>query len=639
VMSEEVDDPESTDIAETAEDAGAKLLQGLFKSCGITKVICIDDMADPESRSAEDEMELFLTRVSSGSYSMDELKAAPFVRDRMTELGEQGTEGDMRQALEEDLRANPPSEADSSQLSEYFDDSTDYMELFRRHLEPSVECAQISPGDWRKDRDTYVGGSGLLILFDIFFNGAREGDQLAVDLAGELVRDNREDIWTGVLSHKGEDPVAEWQKIVNAGGGDGEGPLPDQVALRVLWMSKGVLGDAKELFEAMCIILTSPALCMILESSAKHLRSEVENVIKQTESLNKLDLYRAMLHSQSQDDRFEPAILIRLWVGQAGKLATLRGSDDIDQQDIMKAVRAVSASVQALDTAPRHDVAQIERHQYYHSYEELMARCLPLEPGDIFALVSDASLAERAAGGDNSAWQEVVRGIPEAKQFVLLAQGCDLSIRTDGVRRIKTRLLTAARIKMVDEVGGHPGLGFPAGQRDSEAATRWFCLPLLGEMDDGMSDAFVDLRARMEFPIEALDACVFNEFGIASIGEKDPTPKTSTPNLAKYHSKLKAKIKSYRSLLDPVKADRRSDLLTALAWGVVNVASADRTAQMNAESDRITWGLIRVARVTEPYRSALVTAAALDEARPAFDALVGIPEGLRNRGQLTRDNA
>jgi len=611
--------PEISPVSVDTEILEPGSVRDLLKSADIGRVVFIDDNFNFFSDSPE----LILQGIRSGVIETDMLKQASELIEEITEMGDlTDFDSDQRAILAEALEGKELSGETIALLSSQNDS---YLVMVGQLLGPDIKCLGLSPEEWREQRSQILAfPENQFIFFDVFFGDLRQGDALAADLVKEIVEQDRHDIWCGVLSHVTEQPVDQWVLLRESHG------LSNIQAARMFWISKTTLNNPDELFLGLSIMLIAPALVTLQDLAGEGLASQIDTVIAETKQFDALMMYSALFSSQFEEGVFEPAVLIRLWTAKASKKAMMDLAANDASLAMATRLRLVAETPMTVDDSACMAVVELQRHEFYYSYDDLRNRCFQVEPGDVFAFVKVDDVERLFDDTDDAALHDLNNVIidPATRHFVLIAQGCDVMVRSDGERRVSNRYFDGASLKRAESSGGRPGLRVndaAVGEHGDGATT--FCLPIFHV--DGR-DGLVDLRNPYQIPIEALDACVFNEFGVASISQSDKSPASAMPGQIRRHAALKNSALKIRDVAGSHKKDKRPKLVRAIAWGIAGTDGPDVFDARMSESDneRLSWGIVRVGRVTEPYRSALVLAFELHKARPAFDALVVTKQSL-----------
>lgn len=125
--------------------------------------------------------------------------------------------------------------------------------------------------------------------------------------------------------------------------------------------------------------------------------------------------------------------------------------------------------------SPPSSAWALQRDELYEPYDHINKNYLPLELGDVFERV----------------------GVNDAKQYILLAQPCDLMVRNDGKKRHpELDRVPIAEIVCTDD---QPAYSEELSYFDELPTKKWY----------------VKLKRIHFVRLDVLDLCVFNQDGIA----------------------------------------------------------------------------------------------------------------------------
>ncbi|MFG3025185.1 hypothetical protein ACGFZQ_42955 [Streptomyces sp. NPDC048254] len=491
----------------------------------------------------------------------------------------------------------------------------DAASTLRELLARPSEYLTLTLQQWRERRsDLLADGKSTLVLFDRDFS--REG---AATDAGEgeverLLAQAPSNWRIGLLTHTVSNSDAEVTTWRN---------LSDKFqasSSRFLVIGKARLSQAPKEFPRMLkLTLLAPAL----EQMQHHVHEAVQEVWTQAhEHARGIDPYTleaALTGDRIRDGAWGPETLLRVTSAftQDSVRAKLRANLQVHESSTL----ITSLSRVKLPEIPdrdrvRQELAQIERLEYYDSPEHLNELFFPIEAGDIFALEQFETTPgefEKADSVDSAteAGQAPTPARSDPTQYlILLAQPCDLAIRAKGQRSNDLAYVRVAPLKPpTDRVISQPG---------GSSATA-FDLPFF-DKDTG---AGVEVRLSQQriVPLVALDMCAFNSDGCARMGVGQHVSHHVLPNWQKRFTILqkvvRKAVQQYSGMQPHSIPEGGAEALTRALTGTG--AWPDLSSLISVRENTIHYGIRRVTRLREPYRSALLSRMAQREARDAFD--------------------
>ena len=318
------------------------------------------------------------------------------------------------------------------------------------------------------------------------------------------------------------------------------------------------------------------AVWSVFKESVDAARAEVEH-------LSVLDFDRIVFGSSRREGAWELDTLLRVFSilmrrssraklyqndGISGAFAEARRVSNMPEE-IASAFRDESSSIEAL---------RIHRFETYESADGLNRYYVPIELGDIFEKVSNG------------------------KRYILLAQSCDLMVRSDGRRAYDDKL---ARTGALAQILVDPG--------SDTVKESWGELPFY---DEGTGrTAFVDFAKVHQVQLAALDLCALCIDGVARIKVDAECPELLIEPWKERYKRLcrffNAAIERYGELSNK----RVGNELRKLA---LPVASATVPVAATVEGKTVQYDLKRVMRLKSPWSGALLTSFAQFQSRAAF---------------------
>lgn len=597
----------------------------LLRHSGIARVICVDDCYAPASRSVDE----VSAALKANLLTSEDKAAIANAFAGLTQLAEPELPialavsllEDNWQSLEEaqqveimavvDARLEPAASTSNGSPAQDSGAASRLRELLAR---PDAYLT-LSLQEWRaRKADLLADRKSTLVLFDRDFT--REG---AAEDAGEnevegLLADAPSDWRIGLLTHTVIDSDAEvetWRTLSDKS---------EFNSSRFLVIAKGRLAQNPQEFPRMLkLTLLAPAL----EEMQQQVHEAVQEAWKQAhEHARMIDPYTleaALTGDRTRDGAWGPETLLRVTTAftQDKIRAKLRANAEVHRSSsLVTSLNNVKlAAIPDLDRV-RQELAQIERLEYYDSYEHLNGLYFPIEAGDIFVLqqlnavssnIVNPSPVEPAPSED----QPLMRADAKTRDYlILLAQPCDLAIRSKGERSydlsyVRVAPLTPPRDRVISQPGGNSPTAFD--------------LPFFHQ--EGGVGMEVRLSRQQIVPLTALDMCAFNQDGCARLRADQSVPDHVLPNWQKRFTKLQKWVRDTVKQYAEMQSDNISGpTVEVLTRALTGTGAWPRlTSRILVSEGAVDYGIRRVTRLREPYRSALLSRMAQREARDAFD--------------------
>ncbi|WP_406074763.1 hypothetical protein [Streptomyces virginiae] len=486
----------------------------------------------------------------------------------------------------------------------------------RELLADSREFLTLSLSEWSKRRSGLLGdGKSTLILFDRDFS--REG---ASQNAGEeqialLLNDAPLSWRIGLLTHTVSEDDAEievWKSLSKKFKADSS---------RFLVIAKGRLSVSAEGFPRMLkLTLLAPALERLQESLAVAVNGTWSDAIEKVGAIDPYTLEAALNGDRLTDGTWGPETLLRIATAftQDSVRAKLRADGQVhSSSQIVTSLSQVRLPSASNPDRVRQELSEIERLEYFETASHLTELHFPLEAGDVFAFqkfVEKPHKFEQAGHLKRGAAEKTPRALTRSgaeHHMILLAQPCDLAVRADGKRGNELAFVRLAPLKNPTKgrVITHPGGG---------AATS-FDLPFFFAESGGGVE--VKLSQQQYVPLTALDMCVLSDTGDGVMSAEQSMPAHVLPNWQNRFKILRSwvakQVDAYKAMEPHGMPGKAADHITAALTGTV--ASPKLESLISVSSSSIFYGVRRVGRLREPYRSALLSRMAQRDSRDAFD--------------------
>ncbi|MEV8373629.1 hypothetical protein AB0P21_12870 [Kribbella sp. NPDC056861] len=470
-------------------------------------------------------------------------------------------------------------------------------DLFEEH----VTYLRLSLTEWRTTGQALLDdGERTLLLFDRSFEreggSATAGDDL---VRGILNRDDLQHVYVGLLTHTAKDTGRE----ANIAAEISEGSNPSRP---VIVVAKRRLSD-ESFPEALRLVLFAAEL----EAFRKHaITSLTEASTAGTRVLEEVDKYLllASFEAARHEGAYEADFALRMANAfvRRSLTAALRDEQFIDNV-LIKLRNAAGIKLYFEGRSAPDEVFEISWQEKFDDSDYLTKNTLPVEVGDVFK-------ARDMFGNGKS------RGAP--RFYILLAQACDLSVRSDGKRGNDLNRVVITEIRRASQ---DPETGSYRALKTNQANIG----PLLR---DSSAPWRVFFTQQIEVPILALDATVAGPGGRALLSQDGPPPKTFSASWLQRRVRMQKEAKSlidrYRAmectLTAPEKPSADFDSakrhILAAVLGTATKHAEGLSAKVDVDQGIIEYGIERVARVSEATARGLLSLLLQHQSRPAFES-------------------
>lgn len=452
--------------------------------------------------------------------------------------------------------------------------------LFDRDLRHATDF--IKEQEARRGRA--VDGVGLLIE--------------AFDTYGQSGGEPNDDAIFGLFSHTFtlEDELPKWREIARDEGFDQDNflPLSKQRQREVMWLAKGLQMMALNMF------------CARLKRSAVHCLTEAHE--KACEKVKTMEVYNfdeMVLRSSEVEGAWEADAIFRLFQiyhRDGARAAILQPEIALVFNDDVADARAISRNRVGDDVHPPEQLWELRHQELYLSGDLLNPFHAPLRSGDVF---------------------RVKRPGRTTRPYLLLAQPCDLAVRTNGTRSARTVTLLqiekkgletfeALRSRLLRERG--------YDLLDSCGLVHYF---------EGGKDCvgLIKFKESLSLRVEVLDLAVLSADGACSVNVGVPPPcppQFSVPWQNRYDSLIPffreehARLDALRTSLGAVRKPASHEQLWA---GTVQASMMlDKSFSPDVfTDDGFDFGVQRIEHYREPGAQRLLMSYTQFLSRPADD--------------------
>lgn len=474
------------DVTVKARESVERMLSALHVAC----VVCVDDTYGGHT-AVED--------VIAAARLLDSDELA----DAIPELGDVQDADVQSQKLrliwgtlnenEKRERANAVLIAARRRGDEDADDAADASIL--GELIPQGRLSTMSPSEWGRQRDALLQRGGkerTLFLFDQDLSDDGGDTEGGIKIIASLLASNDTgSVICGLLTHTvtPETQAEQWTALSRKY----EIPKDRFIVIPKLYLSKEPVLFAQALkFVALC-----PEFTELKQKTKKIIAAATTKASDRVDEVSIFDLDHIVFRVSAEEGLWEPDMLFRLHALfhrlEARRLAHENGQ----LEDIAARLRIVSDIPTDCAFQPPSNAWTIQRDELFEWDSHINRNHLPLEVGDIFERVN----------GDSQ------------KSYVLLAQPCDLMVRSDGRRHPELKHVPVAEVVPGEEAPAHSAELPYYGPSPSE---RWH----------------VKLRRVHQVRTYVLDLCVMNTDGVSRFTLDGDVPSGMRPSLKARHSRL-----------------------------------------------------------------------------------------------------
>ena len=573
----------STDTIETLRTHARKL----FENIGVSRIIVVDD--EYSTANVEDLLGICAEIGPTLSAELPHLNEVEFDApraiwtDRVREAWE-SLEVTRRQELMASARAAGAAEpplVTSDNMVEEIDDATaaSSMEDLLNGLE-DCEYITLSFGEWNLRSVSFLAdenASSTVLLFDRDFSQEDEG---TANGGFELIREAQatEMGYCGLISHtiQKDSEYNAWLE------------LPEEHNLdrdRFVIISKARLtGDAEDYYGflgMLRLVVLNDRIKVVKSRTWSIFQDSVDKAKEAMGRLSVLDFDNMVFESSRREGVWEPDTLFRIFSILMRREAGLRLHED-EISSVVAQTRSVSDMPEEIaeavrEASPSRAALRIQRFELYESGDDLNRSYAPIELGDIFETESNR------------------------KRYILLAQPCDLMVRSKGKRSYDAKLgRTAALVELVEKK-----------PRD---AMSWEELPFY-DNQIGQS-AFAKFSKAHQVQLAVLDLCAISADGSATIQLDAASPELLIAPWKVRYKELSRIFKTAHGLWESLEEKQVN-----LQLKLLTMPTFSTTVRVDAavHGKTVQYSLKRVMRLRQPRSGALLTRFAQYQARAAFE--------------------
>lgn len=378
------------------------------------------------------------------------------------------------------------------------DDTDDVANVsILRELIPEETLVSLSPRQWEEQKDQLLQNSEeqrTLFLFDQDLSPAGGDSEGGIKIiASLLAKKNTGNLICGLLTHTvtPEMQPQQWEEMSETYS------IPMD---RFIVIPKLHLSQAPMLFaQTLKFVALSPDFTELKRKTKEIIAEAATVAADRVEKVSIYDLDHIVFQVSANEGLWEPDMLFRLHTMFHHQESRRLAHDGGHLETIAAKLRAVSGIPTNSELLPPPPSAwTLQREELYEQANHINKHLLPLELGDIFEKV----------------------GVASNKRYILLAQPCDLMVRSDGKRHPELHRVALAEVVPAQR---EPNYSEEMPCFDESPATHWY----------------VKFRTIHFVRPCILDLCVLNQDGISKLIVSGSAPANIRPSWGKRHEILR----------------------------------------------------------------------------------------------------
>lgn len=585
---EQTEDEQPADGVEPEVDDTRSRLSRLFTHLKIAKIVFVDDKAELQvdagaiirvlaaNAAAQEPLSSFFPGVV---LDLDNDALADQAAARLTELDAAGVT-----ALRGVLAAQSDDAKERESLGQL------------QHLLPEGTTAHLlTPQAWHERREALIGECSedqrTLFLFDqeLEVDDTTLGFAKGSDIIREMAEKERAGFGTrwfcGMLTHTVEmgEEVPEWRRLAKS----------ERLDLRFFMpIAKATLDDAPAFYGAVYRTLIN-TYCQTMKSLAQDAFEEaLKEALEQFANVDPIDFEHVIVKSSEREGVSELETLIRVY--------GIFQKDQVKSQILEKArvsefiaaartVKGIADIGRALTPSSEERLYKLRWEELYESDQLVNSYQDPLRNGDIFEIGEGEGL----------------------KLWVLIAQPCDLMVRSDGKRGREQNFKVAVLAPLATR---------PLGDKSETREEVGFSLDHYDH--GGAQSAVVKFGDATPANLQVLDLAVFNKDGHCQLSAS-ADPALSLPSrawelrdaeLRKHFGKVTAQVEAARKTHNDVVANLLADAI------IPRGAPKKSFSKFGLyEAGAFSYPIRRCARIRDPLAASLLASYSRFLARDAYE--------------------
>jgi len=478
----------------------------------------------------------------------------------------------------------------------------------------SARFVQVSLAEWRSNWSTLVQGpSQVLVLIDRSFINEEGGNETTgEELLHDLLQQGLDHVRAGLLTFTAtteDDEIRITRELREK---------HQAHADKIVAIGKFRLTEPAEFPAAIRMLLLVAEITDYRDLAKTAFRQAHSAVETHLDALHDYTLIGAIAAAQ-QEGTFELEHPLRLaqQVYQQELADAVRNSEISSR--VLPRFREGSVGVFVNASAAGEQIREVLRADVFVPGTYINTLGLPVEIGDVFRVESVYPDGKTRTKGD-------------PRYYVLLAQACDMSIRSNGERSNNLVDVLLQRLEKIDEeelqrVLRQQPIDTGRLQRLMKKRER---MHVLGELEESSNQKWgVNFAQSIVVPTIAIDATVFQADGSALIKPEVDESRPMASGWLKRHDVIKKAarrmVEDYKKAEQAVKkVSGKEELLLRLGASLAT-ATLDQnrgvTAVIDSSVGTVRYGIQRVSRVRSDIAVNIASLASSYNSRPAFEAI------------------
>lgn len=582
IAANDVADERKNSIEEAGLSVNERML-ALFNELHIAKVVLVDDRLDQPLDAA------LVTKIVSANAEAQGAATAYFPNIDLSDAN-----GSLYEQIDAILGTFDSNKRDelAATLAQFEEEAADVnvKRLLDDLIPVDFPVEYLTPGKWEAKREPLLAECSTtartLFFFDQQLGSHGEGTTIISSMAQQDRAAFGAKWFCGLLSHtleKGAE-VPTWRELSAQKSIDLELFMP---------ISKRNLSDGDAFYGAVYRTVINVYAERMKNTALRAFDTAFGQTLEKFKNLDPVDFEHMIANSSEGEGVSELDTLIRLYsIIQRDKVKTelLREDRVTEFLDAARTVKKVADIGRGLSEEAQARLALLRAEELYETDQLINQFRDPLRNGDMFEVGAGDSL----------------------KLWVLIAQPCDLMVRSDGERAYEDNFKVAVLAPINTGKDGQPpvikhGLGFT--------------LDRLG--DTGRQMGFVEFTKATPVALNVLDLAVLRTDGACEIDTGDETPISAFPSLSWDNRavQMRAAFKRIAIKIEEARSSGGDKRAEEMAAYLLPPAAPGKVIKRQGryEKGKFSYAIKRVRRVREPFASSLLSAFSRFLSRDAYD--------------------
>lgn len=583
IAANDVTEESRPSIEEEAGPSVNERMSALFNELHITKVVLVDDRLEQPLDAA------LVTKIVSQNVEARQAVTAYFQNIELSDANASLYE--QVDAILGTFESNKRDEL-AATLAKFDEEAADVnvKRLLDDLMPAEFPVEYLTPAKWEAKREALLAecstAARTLFFFDQQLGAYGEGTAIISSLAQQDRAAFGAKWFCGLLSHtldKGAE-VPTWRELSKQKSLDLELFMP---------ISKQNLSDGDAFYGAVYRTVINVYAERMKNSALRAFQTAFGQTLDKFANLDPVDFEHMIANSSEGEGVSELDTLIRLYsIIQRDKIRTelLREDRVTEFLDVTRTVKKIADVGRSLSEEAQARLALLRAGELYEAGSLINQFRDPLRNGDIFEVGTGDSL----------------------KLWVLIAQPCDLMVRSEGERAYEDNFKVAVLAPINTGKDGEPpvvkhGLGFT--------------LERLG--DAGSQIGFVEFTKATPVALNVLDLAVLRTDGVCEIDTSDEAPIAAFSSVSwdNRATQMRGMFKRIATKIEEARGSGGDVRATELATYLLPPAAPGKVIKRHGAYDKgkFRYAIKRVCRVREPFAASLLSAFSRFLSRDAHD--------------------